>query len=200
LAGLAVQAGDAAAQVDVDPDPQSPFSIPSSTRHEKSLASQRERLALSGALGPPFQRGGLFQRRRGVIGVGTHTPLEGRWKALEGRWKASKMPLGNEGSDMDALTKAVVQLTRYNRLLEREIGDVDSHVGAILELIMIYIGEAKVDEKQHPKTAVAMVKVVESLQSLVNNKQSLRQEKLNTMDAMTKVFMDLAIDPSATLQ
>ena len=47
----------------------------------------------------------------------------------------------------------------------REYGDIRSEVDAIVDLIMLYMGEAKVDEKQHPETTAAMLKVVRSLES-----------------------------------
>jgi len=102
--------------------------------------------------------------------------------------------------EIDALKKAVVLLWRYNRLLEREYGDIRSEVDAIGDLIMRYMGEAKVDEKQHPETTAAMFKVVRSLESRAGNMESRHQEQLKTMEAVLKVFVDLAIDQEATLQ
>ena len=101
---------------------------------------------------------------------------------------------------MDALTKAVVLLWQDNRLLERECGDIRSHVDAIGDLIALYLREAKIDDNQYPETSAALDKVIKSLEDRVSNIERLHHERVKIMDAMLKVYMDLAIDPAATLQ
>jgi hypothetical protein len=101
---------------------------------------------------------------------------------------------------MDALKKAVVLLWQYNHLLERECDDIRKEVDAIGGLIMRYIGEAKVDEKQYPETAAAMLKVVRSLENRSSHMEGLHRERLKTMQAMQAAFTDLAIDETATRQ
>ena len=101
---------------------------------------------------------------------------------------------------MDALKKAVLLLWQYNDLLEKEHDDIRKEVAAIGGLVMRYIGEAKIDEKQYPETMAAMRKVVKSLESRASHIESFHQERLKTMHAMQAVFIDLAIDATATRQ
>jgi hypothetical protein len=101
---------------------------------------------------------------------------------------------------MDALKKAIVLLSQYNRLLEREDEDLRSDVREITDLIMRYMIEAKVDQKQYPETMAAMLTIIKSSESRLSNMESRHKERVEAMQAMTEVFMDLAIDPSATLQ
>ena len=51
---------------------------------------------------------------------------------------------------MDALKKAVVVLWQYHRLLEKEHDDIRKEFDAVRDLLIRYLGEAKVDERQHP--------------------------------------------------
>jgi hypothetical protein len=101
---------------------------------------------------------------------------------------------------MDALKKAVLLLWQYSHLLEREYDDTRKQVDAIGDLVMRYIGEVKVDGRQHPETMAAMLKVVRSLESSASHMENFHRERLKTMDAMQAVFTDLAIDPTATRQ
>jgi len=101
---------------------------------------------------------------------------------------------------MDALKKAVLLLFQYNRLLEREYDDIREEIAAIEDLVMRYIGEAKVDEKQHPETMAAMLKVLRLLQSRANHIEKFHRERLKMMNGMQAVFTDLAIDATATRQ
>ena len=105
---------------------------------------------------------------------------------------------------MDASTKAVVRavvlLWQYNNLLERENREIGDRVDAIENLILRYLRDAKIDEKQHPETTAALFEALRSAESGASNMKGLRQDKLKTKDAIQKVFMDLAIDPAATLQ
>ena len=101
---------------------------------------------------------------------------------------------------MDTLTKAVVLLWRYNRLLEEEYGDISREVDALGDLVLRYLREAKINEKQHPETTAALFKVLRSAESSASNMDSLHQEKVKLHDAIMKIYMDLAIDPTSTLQ
>jgi len=101
---------------------------------------------------------------------------------------------------MDALKKAVLLLWRHIHLLEREHDDIRKEVDAIGDLVMRYIGEAKVDESHHPETMAAMLKVVRSLESRASHVESFYQERLKTLDAMQAVLTDLVVDPTATRQ
>ncbi len=101
---------------------------------------------------------------------------------------------------MDALKKAVILLWLCNQHLERQYDDIRKEVNAIGDLVMQYIGEAHVDEKQYPETMAAMLKVIKSLESRASHVESFNQERLKTMAAMQAVFTDLVIDPTATRQ
>ena len=102
---------------------------------------------------------------------------------------------------MNALTKAVVFLSQYDRLLERKYERISDEVGAITDLMMHYMKEVtKVDEKQHPETMAALLKVLRVTESRVNNMESIHQEEMRIMAAMLEVYMGLAVDPAATLQ
>jgi hypothetical protein len=101
---------------------------------------------------------------------------------------------------MDALKKAVLLLWQYNQVLEREYDDTRKQVDAVGELVMRYIREAKVDERQYPETMAAMLKVVSTLESRASHMENFHRERLNTMNAMQGVFTDLAVDPTATRQ
>ncbi len=81
-----------------------------------------------------------------------------------------------------------------------ECDDIRKEVGAISDLVMRYIGEAKIDERQHPETMAAMLKVVRSLESSASHMENFHQERLKTMDAMQAVFTDLVIDATTTRQ
>ena len=101
---------------------------------------------------------------------------------------------------MVALKKAVLALLQSINLLEKEHDEIRKEVEAIRNLIMTYIGEAKVDEKLHPQTLAAMIKVVEAVQSRANHMGNFNQERLKAMEAMNAVLTDLAIDATATRQ
>ena len=103
---------------------------------------------------------------------------------------------------VNALTKAVVLLSQYDHLLERKYERISDEVGAITDLVMHYMNEVtKVEEKQHPETMAALLKVLRVTENGVNNMESIHQEEVKLRDAMLKVYMDLAIDPAAhTLQ
>jgi hypothetical protein len=101
---------------------------------------------------------------------------------------------------MDALKKAVVLLWQYNHLLEKEHDDIRKEFDAVRDLLIRYLGEAKVDERQHPKTMAAMLKVVRSLESRASHMEDFYRERLKTMDAMQAVFTDLAVDATGTRQ
>jgi hypothetical protein len=101
---------------------------------------------------------------------------------------------------MDALKKAVMLLWKNNRLLEREYDDIRKEVDAISDLVMRYIGEAKLDETEHPETMAATLQVVRTLESRASHMENFHRERLKMMDAMQAVFTDLAIDATATRQ
>ena len=65
--------------------------------HVRGLFQAREEEGLLMGVGPP-SNGRAYQRPWGVWGVGTHTPLEGRWhgvgRRLEGRWQCLTGRLG----------------------------------------------------------------------------------------------------------
>ena len=101
---------------------------------------------------------------------------------------------------MDALKKAVLLLWQYNHLLEKEHDDIRKEFDAVRDLLIRYIGETKVDEKQYPKTIESMLKVVSSLESRASRMEDSYRERLKTMNAMHAVFTDLAVDTTGTPQ
>jgi hypothetical protein len=105
---------------------------------------------------------------------------------------------------MDALKKAVLLLWQRNQHLEKEYNDIRKEVDAIGDLVMQYMGEVRLDEKQYPETTTAMLKVIKSLESRASRMKDFNQERLKTMTAMqavlTELVIDLAIDPTATRQ
>ena len=101
---------------------------------------------------------------------------------------------------MDAWKKAVLVLWKYNHLLQEEHDQIRKELDALRDLVMQYIAEAKVDEKQHPKTIEAMLKVVSSLESRAIRMEGFHRERLETMKAMQAVFTDLAVDTTGTPQ
>ena len=101
---------------------------------------------------------------------------------------------------MDALKRAVLLLWQYIHLLDKEHEDVRKEVDAIGDLVMRYMGEAKVDEDRHPETVAAMLKVVRSLESRANHMENFHRERLKKMDAIQADLTDLAIDSTTTRQ